>query len=372
MGTPPMAIDRQIAPVAASTRRSRRIAKLDSGVVFSATTECNDPIVTPVKDQGQVRSSENKGLSTVRIASVMAVWFVSSWLFNALTPQFKLYVHDANGQVDNEAITMVELLSCATYGLLLLPLAGISVMPPKELLWPLAKVGLAHLLACRLFVMAVCGEDSIPISFAQTIRAANPLFTVGMMFVLTGKIFPMRVLVSLLPLLFGFGLAALSELSFTWIGFLAAVGSVSSLTLLNVVSKGVMSTGLQPHWAQMQLWSVMFAATFLAPSWAYNGCPQRFMAAVLDGDQGWNYVQLIMCNGIMYYLEQTAQFTALSDHPPLTVSVIDTVRRLSIVVISGYVIQGNPWSWSNVAGSVTVMAGAFYYNMVKENPVKED
>merc|ERR1711965_771611 len=120
------------------------------------------------------------------------------------------------------------------YGLILLPIFGISVVPDSEMLLPLTKVGLSHLLACRLFVVAVCGDNKIPVSFAQTIRAANPIFTVLIMFCLFGTTFKPKVLLSLLPLVGGFALAALSEMSFNMIGFLCAIGSVTTLVLVNV------------------------------------------------------------------------------------------------------------------------------------------
>lgn len=304
---------------------------------------------------------------------VLTLWFVTSWAFNYLTPQFEKHVKDAAGATDSEGITMIELLSSVAYGLVVLPSCGLAVLPPRHLLYTLAKVGLAHLATCRLFVVAVCGDDRIPVSLAQTIRAANPLFTVIFMFLVYRRTVRTSVLLSLAPLILGFALAAMSELSFNLIGFLAAVGSVTLLVVVNLVSKGLLDGtekdgrqdrpvkgSLQPHWAQIQLWSCAFASMFLLPFWVFNGGHTRTTAA-LYGDGGTRFAQLIVVNGLMYYAEQTLQTLAISCYSSLTLSVIDTIRRLSIVVVSGYIMQGNSWTYTNVFGVALVMLGGLLY-----------
>ena len=145
-----------------------------------------------------------------------------------------------------------------------------------------------------------------------------------------------------MPLITGFGLAALSELSFNPYGFAAAVCSVTSLVFVNVASKGMMTSSAtqKPHWAQAQLWSCFFAACFLAPSWLFHGGVGRMASALQDPKTGQEFQMLILGNGLMYYLEQVLQFVAIAHYQPLTMSVIDTIRRLSIVIVSGWIWQG--------------------------------
>jgi uncharacterized membrane protein len=93
--------------------------------------------------------------------------------------------------------------------------------------------------------------------------------------------------------------------------------------------------------------------------------------ALANPATGSSFLTLIVVNGLMYYLEQTLQFVAIDRYAALTLSVIDTMRRLSIVVVSGYVLQGNPWSWVNVVGVLMVMGGGLYYNIITSTPASK-
>jgi hypothetical protein len=178
---------------------------------------------------------------------VLPAWFITSIYFNYLTPSFNLYI------TDSLDITMVELMSASAYGFMFLPLFGLSVFPSRDLLFSMMKIGFCHLFACRLFVIAVCGSDSIPVSLAQTIRAANPVFVVFVSYFYSGKKYPTSVLLSLIPLVAGFAITTCSEVNFKLNGFVSAVGSVTMLVLLSLISKTeFLKVGsVQPHWAQV-------------------------------------------------------------------------------------------------------------------------
>ena len=90
--------------------------------------------------------------SSLSNAALLAVWFTTSIYFNYLTPEFNKYL---SAKTD---ITMVELLSASAYGVVLLSLGGLPLLPPRKLARPMALVGFCHLWACKLFIMAVCGD----------------------------------------------------------------------------------------------------------------------------------------------------------------------------------------------------------------------
>merc|ERR1711871_433164 len=74
------------------------------------------------KKRAAAASTDGDGTGSGVVALLaIAFWFVTSWLFNALTPLFERYVKAADGSVDTEAVTMIELLSATAYGLLILP-----------------------------------------------------------------------------------------------------------------------------------------------------------------------------------------------------------------------------------------------------------
>lgn len=290
-------------------------------------------------------------------ALLVFTWFVTSIYFNNLTPDFQLYL------TENLDITMVELFSATAYGLLVLPLFGLTVLPPREMFIPMLKIGLCHLVACRLFIIAVCGQDSIPVSLAQTIRAASPVFMVIVSFLYSRQRYSSKLLISLIPLIVGFGIASLSEVSMNLVGFMAAVGSVTTLVILSLISKDQFSAVDQqpPHWGQVQLWSCAMAAVIQSPTWAADGGVGRVVAAFDDTA----FLRLVLLNGAMYYAEQVMQFQAIQTYQPLSYSVIDTLRRLTIVVVTGFVLRGDSFNLTKCIGILIVCCGAVYYNMTK-------
>ena len=296
---------------------------------------------------------------------LLVVWFSTSIFFNYLTPEFQTYL---TASLD---ITMVELVSASAYGLVIVPLMGLSILPSRSLCIPMLKIGVCHLAACRLFIIAVCGENKIPVSLAQTIRAANPLFVVVVSFLFTGARYPTAVLLSLIPLLVGFAMASLSEVHFAAVGFFCALASVTILVILSLVSKKAFTAAGKeaPHWAQVQLWSCVIAVLVQMPTWVFGGGSQRVMAA-LTAENGSSFVRLIVTNGLMYYAEQVMQFMAIHTYLPLSYSVIDTVRRLTIVVVTGYFLRGDVFTPTKCAGVLVVCGGAVFYNYAKEKGQK--
>ena len=142
---------------------------------------------------------------------------------------------------------------------------------------------------------------------------------------------------------------------------------------MSIITKSAFSAGsagaagdAPPHWAQVQLWSCAIAALFLAPTWVSEGGMARVAGALADRDRGTAFQGLIALNGAMYYAEQVMQFKAIECYATLTYGVIDTIRRLSIVVFTGYFMRGETFTTNKCIGVAIVCFGAIYYNSVKD------
>ena len=59
-----------------------------------------------------------------------------------------------------------------------------------------------------------------------------------------GTVFKWPVYASLIPIIGGVSLASLKELSFTWVGFIAAMGSNLSSALRGILAKKTMGDGV--------------------------------------------------------------------------------------------------------------------------------
>lgn len=84
---------------------------------------------------------------------------------------------------------------------------------------------------------------AVAVSFTHTIKALEPFFSVLLSAMFLGESPTLPVVLSLFPIIGGVALASTSELSFTWVGFLAAMGSNLTFQSRNVLSKKFMGKG---------------------------------------------------------------------------------------------------------------------------------
>lgn len=78
------------------------------------------------------------------------------------------------------------------------------------------------------------------VSFTHIVKAAEPFFSTVMSAVFTKSYFPVPVYLALLPVVGGVGIASLTELSFSWVAFLNAMGSNTAFSLRAIFSKKAM------------------------------------------------------------------------------------------------------------------------------------
>merc|ERR1711871_155192 len=304
-----------------------------------------------------------------RLGAVLAFWFVTSTGFNDFTPRLlnALQLRECTS-ID---LTLIELAVTAIIATASLKLRGLSILPstPPAIRFT-AVSSLAHLAGCRLFVHSL--GNGIPVSLAQTIRAMNSLFAVALG-ILTGKRYTLPVLSCLVPLVLGFGMAAAAELSTNLEGVLCAAGSVMCLVCVNMATKRLSEDKSQRvDSSELQCWLCIGALVWLIPLWVYGEGVSRLKAAFVQdamseqSDVGgltdrtplW-----LMCviDGAFYFSEQIAQFAAIDLLTPLPLAVTDTVRRLFIVMVAGFVLQGNPCATTNILGACFVCLGAGMY-----------
>ena len=86
----------------------------------------------------------------------------------------------------------------------------------------LIPVSLGHL---GTHIGAVVSLGAGAVSFTHIIKASEPVVSAALSFVLLGAVSSWQTYLTLLPIVGGVALASLKELSFTWVGFIAAMGS---------------------------------------------------------------------------------------------------------------------------------------------------
>jgi solute carrier family 35 protein E1 len=105
----------------------------------------------------------------------------------------------------------------------------------------LIPVSLGHL---GTHIGAVVSLGAGAVSFTHIVKASEPVVSAALSAVMLGAIYHPVTYLTLLPIVGGVALASLKELSFTWLGFIAAMVSNVSSALRGILAKKTMGDGV--------------------------------------------------------------------------------------------------------------------------------
>lgn len=220
-------------------------------------------------------------------------------------------------------------------------------------------------LALGKFIGSVFSHVSIwkvPVSYAHTVKATMPLFTVILSRIILREKQTLTVYVSLLPIVGGVAVATLTELSFNGIGLLSALGSTMAFALQNIYSKKVLSdTGIH-HLRLLYLLGRLALLMFL-PLWLIYDFYNLYNE-VATNSISYNIIGLLIVDGILNWLQNIIAFSVMSIVTPLTYAVASASKRIFVIAITLFIL-GNPVTGLNVFGMTLAIIGVLLYNMAK-------
>ena len=167
---------------------------------------------------------------------------------------------------------------------------------------------------------------------------------------------------SLVPIVVGVSVASATDVSFSWLGCAAALGSNLASTARNVYSKQVMS-GVRGNIDSVSLLTVVNALAFLM---------LLPLTALLEGPSlgaaGWDAVQpvagLALLSAVLLQLYQQVSYNILSKVSAVTHSVANCVKRV-VVIVAAVIFFRHPVSPLNGIGTALALGGVFLYSSVK-------
>merc|ERR1719331_1508604 len=231
----------------------------------------------------------------------------------------------------------------------------------------LVPVSLGHL---GTHIGAVVSLGAGAVSFTHIVKASEPVVSAGLSFVLLGAVYSPITYLTLLPIVGGVALASLKELSFTWVGFIAAMGSNLSSALRAILAKKTMGGGVGENMNEANLYGVLtiLAFIFLLPVSLALEPPAAIMATVNAAmakgmTAGYLWKQSILA-GAFYYLYNEVAFLALGRVNPVTHAVGNTIKRVVIIVASVIAFK-TPISTLGVVGSSIAITGTLLYSLAK-------
>jgi solute carrier family 35 protein E1 len=202
------------------------------------------------------------------------------------------------------------------------------------------------------------------VSFTHIVKASEPVVSAVLMALMMNKFFAWQVYASLIPIVGGVGIASASELSFTWLGFGAAMLSNVSSALRAILAKKVM--GSTKDLSETNLYAVLTIMSFvmLLPVALLLETPFKVMD-VCNGALETNTASYLIWNttlsGITYYLYNETAFMALGRVMPVTHAIGNTLKRV-VIIVSAVVFFGTEVSASGWIGCSIAILGTFLYS----------
>ena len=185
---------------------------------------------------GNLRSIVRVEGKTVLLGALFAGWYGANIVFNIYNKQ-TLVAHPfpLTSTLCQFAVGSVLVVAMWASG---------AYKPPKKMdakmLLPIVPLAVVHTLGNVLTNVSL---GKVAVSFTHTIKAMEPLFSVVLSSMFLGDVPSAAVVLTLVPIVGGVAMASMTEMSFNWTGFLAAMGSNLTFQLRNVMSKKRMKAG---------------------------------------------------------------------------------------------------------------------------------
>jgi len=233
-------------------------------------------------------------------------------------------------------------------------------------LWRLLPAAICHALGNGLTSVAFASSS---VSFTHIVKTTEPVWMALGSYLMTGAVLPLPQVLTLIPIMLGVVLATAGELSFTWLGFLAALGSTICFAGRGIFSKRLMSGA--PGAKTMSPLNVyamdsLMALGFTVPMALLLDGPTMLLEtsrASLAANKSL-IVHLLAVSGLSYYAYNAIAFKLLAKLDVVSHAVGNLGKR--IFVIGFAVVAFNiPLTWRAVIGSAMAIAGSGLYSYVK-------
>jgi len=319
----------------------------------------------PLQLEEKQKRSQLVSAGTIAMAAGFFFWYAANVSFNIVNKQaLGLFPHAWTVSV----VQLATVVACSAVGWI----TGLVESPLKSMgkgfLWRLLPAAICHAVGNGLTSVAFsCGS----VSFTHVVKTSEPVWMALGNFLVTGAVLPRKQVLALLPVMLGVALASAGELSFTWVGFLAALGSTIAFAGRGIFSKRLMTGGQSMSALNVYAMDSMLALLFTLPvAFLADG------SAILSGSlapviasQGGTLAWLLASTGLAYYAYNAIAFKLLAKLDVVSHAVGNLGKRIFVILFSVLAFS-TPFTARAAAGSALAIAGSGVYSYVKATTPK--
>ncbi|KAK7305062.1 hypothetical protein VNO77_42961 [Canavalia gladiata] len=310
------------------------------------------------RSEFEAANAPSEAAKKVKIGIYFATW----WALNVV---FNIYNKKVLNAYPYPWLTSTLSLACGSLMMLISWATRIAEAPKTDLeFWKsLLPVAVAHTIG---HVAATVSMSKVAVSFTHIIKSGEPAFSVLVSRFILGETFPVPVYLSLIPIIGGCALAAVTELNFNMTGFMGAMISNLAFVFRNIFSKKGMkgkSVSGMNYYACLSILSLALLTPFAI---AVEG-PQMWAAGwqTAISQIGPQFIWWVAAQSVFYHLYNQVSYMSLDEISPLTFSIGNTMKRISVIV-SSIIIFHTPVQPINGLGAAIAVLGTFLYSQAKQ------
>lgn len=302
------------------------------------------------------------GRQAIKIVCLCIAWYSFSSANNVLGKQiFNVFPYPMT-------VCMVQLLAINAFlgpALAILNIQPAPYMTRKFYVRRMTPLALGKLFATLSAHVSIL---KVPVSYAHTVKAMMPFFTVLLSVVIMREHYPLKVYLSLVPIVSGVFIATVTELSFDLVGLVAALSATILFALQNIYSKKCMRD-THIHHLRLLLVLSQLCCVFLFPVWMYTDVWDIITTLHKVKHLGWLLFALPV-DGVLTFGQNIVAFSMISAVSPVSYSVANATKRIVIISVSLMLLRNPVTPW-NVCGMVTAISGVALYNKAKLDSMKK-
>lgn len=219
---------------------------------------------------------------------------------------------------------------------------------------------------CINIVLGNVSLSSIPVSFMQTIKSFTPATTVILQRLVWGRHFDVRVYLSLLPVVGGIVLTSVTELSFVWKGFIAAMLGCFVTSTKTILAESLLHGKYNFDSLNTVYHMAPYATMVLVlPALILEGSAVLQWAALLSSSALLYSTSILLFSGIIAFSLNYSIFYVIQTTSALTFNVAGNMKT-AVAISASWFLFRNPMSWLNVLGCTITIAGCTLYGYVRQ------